>query len=346
MKKSYFILLAIFLVISACDKHGEPVSDIPYDSYIFFDPDGAATRAGMLSGNRLPNATGTDFGVFGFRNSGTEVFSAYDNNVARLYRPTGSSDTNPKAFVYDELALWTAGEHTFYAYYPYYIAGNTVGVTGVSTSSDTHAITYTQPLSLETMVDVMTAHETASASDGAVQLKFEHRLFALDVVLHNCQSSYARPLTVTDASVVLKNVIKGGTLVIGGDSEPSKETVSISHTYVSESDLTIAAPAIGSESPVAYNFNEDNSFLFLPCETITLDFTIKFINTLNEQMEFSVNDMTISPEGGFRAGCKYDIIINKTDNENGVEFVPSLQLIYDANGNKWDSHPDINIEFN
>jgi hypothetical protein len=29
-----------------------------------------------------------------------------------------------------------------------------------------------------------------------------------------------------------------------------------------------------------------------------------------------------------------------------VEFVPSLQLIHDANGNKWDSHLDIDIEFN
>lgn len=345
MKKSFFILITISLLISACDKHPEPMLDIPYDSYIFFDPDGTTTKGGLLHGDRLPNVAGTDFGVFGFRNSGREIFSAYDNKVARLYRPAGSSDTTPKAFVYDELAFWAAGDHTFYAYYPYHIAGNTVGITGVSTAYENPSITYTQPVSLESMVDVMTAYKTASVEDGAVQLKFAHRLFALDVVLHNCQSSYARSLTVTDASIVLKNVIKEGNLVIGGAINPSDETIDISHTCVSEEELIIPAPAKDSETPVVHNFNDGNSFLLLPCETITLDFTIKFINTFNEQTEFSVTNKTISPEGGFIAGCKYDIIINKTDNENGVEFVPSLQLIYDANGNRWDSHPDINIEF-
>lgn len=345
MKKSYFILLAIFLVISACDKHGEPVSDIPYDSYIFFDPDGVEAKGGMVSGNRLPNASGTAFGVFGFRNSCVEIFSAYADKVARLYRPAGSSDTNPMSFVYDELALWTAGQHTFYAYYPYYVAGNTVGITGVSTTSDNPAITYIQPLSLDSMVDVMTAQKTTSASDGPVQLKFEHRLFALDVVLHNCQSSFARPLTVTDASIVLNGVSKGGAFVIGGKTSSSEETVSISHTYLSGGQLILDAPDIGSDTSVEHNFNANNSFLLLPCEAISIEFTIKFINTLNEQMEFSVS-ATIAPEGGFIAGYKYDIIINKTDNENGVEFVPSLKLVYDANGNNWDAHPDIDIEFN
>lgn len=346
MKKLYFILIIISLLISSCDKQSGPVSDIPYDSYIFFDPDDAAdTRSGILSGSRLPNAAGTDFGVFGFRNSGTEIFSAYADNIARLYRPVGSSDTNPKSFVYDELAFWTAGEHTFYAYYPFYVVGNTVGITGVSTASSNPTISYIQPLSLDSMVDVMTAKQTASASDGPVQLKFEHRLFALDIVLNNCQSSFARPITITDASITFNNIPKAGSFVIGGETALSDESASISHTYISEGQLVVDAPAIGSDAPAKYNFNADNSFLLLPCETISIEFTIKFLNTISDQVEFTVST-SISPDGGFKAGCKYDIIINKTDNENEVEFVPSLKLVYDANGNNWDAHPDIDIEFN
>ncbi len=216
IRNKIFILLLLLGI--GCTKNNHP-SDKPtqLDSYIFFNEAAVKTKGNLLEGTALPKAKHTSYGVMGLRGtSNSQVFEVYKSgdagttgnnkydNVAVLYRPEEG-----ETFTYDKLVLWSNETHRFCAFYPYSADCITAVVADdVATNSVVDPyVSYTQPTKLANMTDVLTAYTEASYDagksqiDNLVGLNFNHRLFALDVVLNNMQSESARPFRVKDAVI-------------------------------------------------------------------------------------------------------------------------------------------------
>lgn len=355
-------LLTVMLILTGCSKvNGIPDSEpgVLEGTYIFFNADLPDTKGAMIDGPSLPSEAGTAFGVFGFRPDGTPVFDRYKadanstfDDVAKVYRPTSGSDQ----FTYDYLSLWHAGTHTFYAYYPYDETQVIIPDTGIDANNRPY-ITFSQPTTLSSMVDMMTAKTTAQSSEGEVVLPFYHRLFAFEVVLRNTHHiSSSQPsetvgkFRINGADVNFTDVTKSATVYFDDgadtDSEPdlvlSQETIENISSKLGGTD--VSAPATNQQY-IDVSLNNGNYYFFIPCESLSVNCTLKYLNAWNEECEYSLTQ-TLSPEGGFLAGHKYALVIKKTQTGNLVEFVPSLQMVYDDNGNHWGDNPDINIDFN
>lgn len=357
MKKIYYIFLITVALLSGCGKHSAfPGGDEGSlsDSYIFFDADVVSTKGTLISGITLPSEVEKSrFGVFGYREDGSQIFNMYYgspatgqlasafDNVAVMYRQAAGG-----AFYYDALTLWTKGRHSFFAYFPYTDSPSEVlpAISVASSATSRPSLTYVQPTELDKMTDILTAATLNKLSTDAdaqpVQLKFEHRLFAFDVTLQNHQDSLARALTVIGATIKFIDVNSVGQLYYDGTYEAG-QPISFSHDYfpAGTSAIIINAPAEG-ESPVEYNLNikKDaagipitdsegkhitDSFLFLPCNSLTIEFTLRFINAWNEECEFTTRQV-IAPEGGFKPGYKYFFTINKKDTGENIVFEPEI----------------------
>lgn len=371
MKNIYYIFLPIILLVSGCAEDSQPLPEeiLGTDSYIFFDPEIMTTRGTLISGIRLPSEVEKSrFGVFGHREDGSQIFNMYYgspatgqlasafDNVAVMYRQAAGG-----AFYYDALTLWTKGRHSFFAYFPYTDSPSEVlpAISVASSATSRPSLTYVQPTELDKMTDILTAATLNKLSTDAdaqpVQLKFEHRLFAFDVILKNLQSASARGIRVKSASVEFTDVISGATLYFeDGADEDLYADLSLgaaTHAPFTHTFLTADAPILEVPAPVAgqqaveHNFNATSSFLFLPCPSLKVKFTMTFINAWNEVCEY-VKNVTIEPEGAFLPGHRYALVINKKDNGREIEFEASLRLVYDSEGNHWDSSPEIDIEFN
>lgn len=373
MKKIFYILLTAIVLIPGCGKYSSspgPELDDKSGAYIFFDPEVINTKGTLISGITLPpKVEESRFGVFGYREDGSQIFNMYHgspatgqlasafNNVAVMYRQDAGG-----AFYYDALTLWTKGRHSFFAYFPYTDSPSEVlpAISVASSATSRPSLTYVQPTELDKMTDVLTAatlNKLSTDSDSQpVQLKFEHRLFAFDVILKNLQSASARGLRVKRASVEFTDVISGATLYFeDGADEDLYADLSLgaaTHTPFTHTFLTAEAPTLEIPAPAAdqkaveHNFNATSSFLFLPCPSLKVKFTMTFLNAWNEECVFDTDVVTIAPEGGLLPGYKYDLVINKKDNGEYIEFEASLRLVYDSEGNHWDSSPEIDIEFN
>ena len=369
MRYIYYIFLPIILLMSGCAGHSAipgPEFDIQDGSYIFFDAEVIRTKGTLISGTTLPSEVeNSRFGVFGTRPDGSHIFDMYAaapndrqmssafNNVAVMYRQEAGG-----VFHYDALALWMAGEHDFYAYYPYDYPKGAVISNLILTARP--YLQYTQPVGLDDMVDVMTAaalNKKATDTDAQpVKFTFHHRLFAFDVILSNLQSESARNLRISHAEVKFLNVCSGANLYFddGNDTDTYADVTlgtgkhdAIVHTYELPDGLVLDAPAEG-ETSVDHNLNEASSFLFAPCAELQVEFTMTFLNAWNEESTFELS-RTISPSEteGFLPGKRYALMVNKKDNGEEIEFEASLKaFVYDGNGNYWESSPDINIEFN
>lgn len=330
------------------------------DSYIFFDADVVSTKGTLISGITLPSEVEKSrFGVFGYREDGSQIFNMYYgspatgqlasafDNVAVMYRQAAGG-----AFYYDALTLWTKGRHSFYAYFPYTDSPSEVlpAISVASSATSRPSMTYVQPTELDKMTDILTAATLNKLSTDAdaqpVQLKFEHRLFAFDVILKNLQSASARGIRVKSASVEFTDVISGATLYFeDGADEDLYADLSLgaathapfTHTFLTAETpiLEVPAPAAGQQS-VEHNFNATSSFLFLPCEELQVVFTMTFLNAWDEECSFEVSN-TIIPADGFLPGHKYALVINKSDHGQEMVFTPSVR--------QWDSFDDIDIEF-
>lgn len=367
MRYIYYIFLPIILLMSGCAGNSQliPDDEISFDAYIFFDPEIVLTKGNLLNDAVLPAAASTSFGVFGYRPDGSHVFGMYSetptgsqltsafDNVAVMYRPEDRA-----AFIYDALALWERGAHDFYAYYPY---ENPKGAAISNISYEARPyIVYQQPVTLASMTDVLTAAalaKTATDNDAQpIQLKFEHRLFAFDVILKNEQSETARNFRINQAVIEFMNVRKEAAIYFDDDGNTtdldtypdlvlkSEILPQIAHVFDLPEDFVIEAP--GSEVEyIDYNLNEDCSFLFPPCTELQVKFTLSFLNFWGEECSFTI-DRTIKPEGGFQPGYKYAFVVSKKDNGEEIEFETSLRFISGVNGNHWDRSEEINLEFN
>lgn len=398
MKNIYYILLLAFAALLAgCERHSVDTGEDVYpDTYIFLDAKVVKTKATLYDEETLPKGKNTSFGVFGVREDGqTPVFDNYtaDENspfddVAILYRPERPSGVGlnavPADFIYDYLALWDGGENSFYAYY---INGNeyhrkfnatelsdfctstrkVISDVGVRRTSSKVYMEYNQPNTLETMVDVMTAKTTTTQCD-VVGLDFEHRLFAIDVVVRNYQikddKNPAKAFTFSNPTITFR-VPNGGDLYFDDENSNTLNTDSLDVTYTftpaEGTSFTIEAPSGSKERD--FNLNRtietnsagrpvDNPFLFLPCESLrVLDFSLTFDNSWGVSST-THNSWKIAPEGGFKPGHRYQFIIKKNHFGSEFEFVPQIAVLeYDENGNivsdgNWNDKDDVDHTFN
>lgn len=299
-----------------CDKEALHTGDAEFlDQYIFIDADIAATKGSLISG-KLPSAANTSFGVLGYRGSQNKpVFDMYSNNIAKLYRPQANA-----LFKYDQLALWTAGEsHSFYAYYPY--GPNTI-ITGVGNDNGTPYITYSQPENLGDMVDVMTAKvpdtNAAEHTTTPVTFNFEHRLFAISLNVVNAQES-KQPVIISEATIEFENVNTTARFNIDEhNTYTSSAPTKISHDYTFDP-VTLSIP--DNETSVSHNLNDGNEFLFIPCSSLKVNISLKLKNAWGQELPTYTINESITPEGGFVAGKRYQMIVTKIDKEdNGIQF--------------------------
>lgn len=336
MNRIQYIFLTALLILSGCEKNS--LQDIELgntsNSYIFFDAAVMETKGLLLDDTGLPNAAGTDFGVFGFRPSsavgqtyGDPLFTTYTDmpSVARLYRETDNA-----TFKYTDLELWHPGEHDFYAFYPY--DKSIVTAAGVDANQKPY-ISYTQPQTLDGMFDLMTAKaENQTSSIPIVNLNFEHRLFAFDFVLKNNQTSTVRPLEVTRAEIKFFNVGNQATLYYDGTENDISTYTNIPSADKAFLSMIASGSNLQLSADQEHNFNKIsgtdtfNSFLFLPCQTLNVQIKLTFKNAWNETITYEPAAIALTPkdENGddttFLAGHKYTLTITKSDDR--ITFDP------------------------
>lgn len=351
MKNIYYIfLLAFAALLAGCERHPvNPGTEVYPGAYIFLDAKVVKTKGNLYNNAKLPVAKNTSFGVYGLRQDGeTPIFEKYianDNspfdNVAIMYLPEREG-----AFIYDKLALWEGGEHSFYAYYidgvkstnAYSATQDLITEIGVRSTSKKAYMSYVQPDTLTKMVDVMTAKAT-TARCSEILLNFEHRLFAIDVVVRNKPLKNPTtgwmeptiPLNVIGANVAF-TVMEGAELYFDENNtiSPSNDEFTIDHAYIKTEDNQFTIESTDSDKPrdTDYNLNKENadgnSFLFLPCQSLKVSFELTYLNTWGEYATFE-DDAVITVNGGFKAGHKYQFILEKTKNSGDlIQFVPQV----------------------
>ena len=377
MRNFNYILLAIVL-LAGCSKHTTQGDEgFEGGSYIFFEAGITVTKAteNLMEDAALPVANKTSFGVFGFRADGTTpIFDTYTagedspfDNVAILYRPQRGA-----LFQYDELALWHGGNHSFYAYYiedvlyeakdlednDYTKTTDIISEIGIrQTTQNSQTVSkvyakYNQPTDITQMADILTASVTTAPTSAPVNFVFGHMLFAMDVVIRNDQSA-GKTLNVTDAKVEFQ-VKDTYYMYFDGtaDHDPEAEDCTVEYDFI---DAATTIPAPTTREPV-YNLNLNHvttqgttrenyyTFLFPPCESLPVKFTLSFLNSWDEETTYIYGDEdsepAISIPGGFLPGHRYQFIISRKDN-NGteIEFVPSVV-------ESWESNDDITHTFN
>ncbi len=399
MKNIYYIfLLAFAALLAGCERHPvDPGTEVYPGAYIFLDAKVVNTKSNLYDEETLPKDKNTSFGVFGIKDDGqTPIFDNYTadenspfDNVAILYRPKRPSGSGPNRvpadFIYDHLALWGSGENSFYAYYIngseyhgeefddtefdsfFTSTRNVISDVGVRRTSSKVYMEYNQPNTFEKMVDVMTAKTTTPRCD-VVDLEFEHRLFAIDVVVRNNQiednnETVGKAFTFSNPTITFR-VPSGGDLYFDDENSNSlnADSLDVTYTFVPAdgTSFTIEAPR---KTPKDLNLNgtietsitgraENNPFLFLPCESLrVVGFSLTFENSWGESAtpEYS---WKVSPEGGFKPGHKYQLIIQKNHYGSEFEFVPQIAVLeYDEDGNitgegNWNDKGDVDHTFN
>lgn len=357
MKRIHFILLStIVVLVAACSKqtHDPVHPDTPSSSssYIFFEPEiveTVETRAGGTS-----SFEGPSFGAIGYVD-GDPIFTEYDNGIAEVVR-----DDNG-LYVYSDLAQWkdATTDHNFYAFYPYDILENV-------SSGTVPYISYTQPTTLAAMKDVMTASTGPIQKQPLVNIQFSHRLWALDVKVHNNQTNKVEHydpatgknesldpiLTITCVTFEISSVPGTNYIYLdGGFGTPGAQT-GLSETIVQRQAINP-----GDD----YTVNGSQSFLFLPCSSFNYRLTIEFENAWGSEYTYHypatytadadgnpVLDAngniqwdwktTTGPNGdGFLSGSRYTLDVSKIDSTGEFTFnwVKTQWGEWDEENEKW-----------
>ena len=189
MRKILYIVISFATIfIVSCTKYTSyPTPQDSQRSYIFFEPsvnDVVDSKANLVTGQVLPKEKNTALGVLGYYN-GTSLFNAsYSKDVEKVYRP---EDNDP--FTYQNMIFWRdmSADHHFFAFYPYSNKIDGTPFTVVANNGNPYVV-YSQPTANDaSMVDFMTAY-TSTPKCPYVDLKFFHRLWALDVAVTNAQT--------------------------------------------------------------------------------------------------------------------------------------------------------------
>ena len=238
--------------------------------------------------------------------------AAYTNGIAQVYRPAAGT-----SFQYDNLIFWQAASaaHNFYAFYPYSLYGSV-------TSATAPYITYTQPTANDaTMVDLMTAY-TSTAKCNLVELTFNHRLWALDVVITNGQTEGIDPddqvtnaptLTIKSVSVTVENFPTGAQIYLNKDHSPGLvlNTATNKYTYTINPKATNGDVLANSGETATATYG---SLLFLPITAGTFKYSLEitYLDSRGVESTFSTGTAkTINK--AFEAGKRYKFTVNKTN---------------------------------
>ena len=308
-------ILFVFLTIIAvsCSKADPEVTgpNVPKPSgpYIFFEPellDVKETKADLI--NEFPTAEGTAFGVIGFYEDGEAIFDGYTNKIAKVYRD------NNGVYKYDNLSPWMGEKHTFHAFYPY--DGLQIG----SGTDKVPYIVYTQPDAAAGMIDILGVRmETEKVA--AVNLQFEHLLWAFNVVITNSQTTeLVGDQTIENPSITIKNV----TLTL---SDLSKEVslkldaeykYSTTSAYTSPVSYTVYSNATGEEVTTgSANAKSFGPLLFAPCAGMKYRITIDYVTQGGAEDTFVYPSATTfkSLTTSFARATVYNLNIEKNNDK-------------------------------
>lgn len=329
MKRSLYIafIAATTFSIAACTKQIiAPTPQVPdaSRSYIFFEPDVVTsdnTKATILTGETLPTAVGTAFGVIGYHGT-ISLFGAPTPSNKGIAQVARSVDG---VFEYSPLAAWQgADNHDFYAFYPYnlnaYVSHNVNNTTNLANPY----ITYSQPTANDaTMVDLLTAKTSVTKAAGdEVAIKFYHRLWALDVVITNGQTEGIDPddqvtnaptLTIKSVSVTVENFPTGAQIYLNKDHSPGLvlNTATNKYTYTINPKATNGDVLANSGETATATYG---SLLFLPITAGTFKYSLEitYLDSRGVESTFSTGTAkTINK--AFEAGKRYKFTVNKTN---------------------------------
>lgn len=317
-------ILFVFLTIIAvsCSKADPEVTgpNVPKPSgpYIFFEPellDVKETKADLI--NEFPTAEGTAFGVLGFYEGGEPIFDGYDDNnyIAKVYRDNG-------VYKYDNLSPWMGEKHTFHAFYPY---DDLVGNMKLGTNNVPY-IEYTQPSTVEAMKDIIGVRaETNKVA--TVDLKFQHLLWAFNVVIKNSQTTeLVGAETLTNPSITIKSV----KLTVQGLSKVVFLNLDADYTYSKTSSYAdpVTFTIYSSETGETVSTGETNAktfgpLLFVPSSGINYQLIIEYVT------QGGVTDTFVYPAANdyktlrtsFARGQVYNLNIEKKNDKFFVGYL-------------------------
>ena len=207
-------------------------------------------------------------------------------------------------------------------------------------------ISYTQPTTLDGMKDVLTASETGlTYTDSTlVALAFDHRLFALDVVVKNTGMD---TINVSSAKITFNEVANNADLYFDGrvliSNSTSLQFDLGTHIIPGEVVENVTGEGGSGEDSSEYSLNGDVSFLFLPCSSLSVTVELSFTDMWGDNFSFK-QTIPLTPTGeneeagAFEAGKQYALVLTRSKSENGVTF------IYDVLD--WDEGDDIEHNFN
>ena len=321
-------------LITSCDKispsqEGGETSG----SYIFFEPEvleGIDVKS-LLTGKEFPSDEGTAFGAIGYYSEPQDdntikLTNIFTSATEKVYRKEAG-----KSFVYDNLALWKPSiNHVFYGFYPHGLQDKNL----VKLNNGSPYIEYTQPTTMDNMVDILTAKREltqAAATNNSVDLTFTHSLWALDIIVINNQTENPyNPgtgtldpyLYIESATLTLVNIPSGGKLNLDGNNTVDSRS-NITYTLHSSTSNNITLGKKDSESS-SHNFGP---FLFFPTnieidesQKVQYRLDFKFKNPWGISYDFSYPanadsyaDFTVTK---FNAGSRYQLTITKKEGDS------------------------------
>ena len=331
----------LLALITSCDKisPSQEGGDETSGSYIFFEPEvleGVEVKSNenLVTGDKLPD--GKPFGVLGYycipdsddatKTTLVDIFDnpaeANDPLIEEVYYL--STENGSSYYKYNDLALWKPNiNHIFYGFYPYDL------VSTVKLNNGEPYIEYTQPTTMEDMVDILTANRTltqATATNNSVDLTFTHSLWALDFVIKNSQDN--ADLIYKDVKISFYGfnktaeilftedkdgkTIKNTTEVTVEENNEAKDEpneIAYQYTLYSGDDATIAAKKSKDFDPI----------LFLPVNgtdcTLKYRLEVKIKNSRGVYYTYTYPSDTEYQEvkTNFKAGMRYNLTLEKKD---------------------------------
>lgn len=238
MRRRLFITILTFgaLLFASCEQ--EPVVDNPhyypiFNGYMQFNTE-VSTRAQLATDMR-----GKSFGVLGYHYSATSDWDTAKSTTSanEFYKLEVSCGADGGVCTYDintqeagnQLQPWGEFLYTFFAYYPYSGNGLTLSDQGkVDTPTLRYEYSWKNQTSLpvyyaasnQDMFDLMTAEAIDEDGSSNVDLNFEHRLFAVEVLANNYNETlyeYEYDLT---KPVWVYEVDKDGNYVLDANDKP------------------------------------------------------------------------------------------------------------------------------
>ena len=330
--KSYIhiaLIAALTFALAACTKHTtDPTLQAPdaSRSYIFFEPEVVTsenTKATIITGETLPSAVGTAFGVIGYHGT-SSIFGAPTTSNKGIAQVARSTDG---VFEYSPLVAWQgADNHDFYAFYPHSLNANVSHNVNNTTNLANPYITYSQPNANDaTMIDLLTAKASATKAAGnEVAIKFYHRLWALGIDIKNSMTkglaadgvtTVTNPsLTITKIEVYVKDFPTTAVIPL----EPNVTTNPI--TYGNEP-MTLTSPyeitPADNKKIIAYNQTGSyGTLLFIPLDSnhpFKYRLVISYTDSMGAGTFTYPNSGYKESSTEFLGGKKYTLSLNKTN---------------------------------